>query len=53
MGLLTGSSRRRWRSENAETPDPRQQINQRLWLMRIAVLVAFAAAVARLQLVDA
>jgi len=55
MGLLTNTRRRRWRSENAETADPRQQINQKLWVLRIVVLAAFAVLalqLARLQLVN-
>jgi penicillin-binding protein 2 len=55
MGLLATNRRRRWRSEDPEQPDPRKQINQKLWLLRIAVLAAFAALtvqLARLQLVE-
>ncbi|MBI5284129.1 MAG: penicillin-binding protein 2 [Chloroflexi bacterium] len=55
MGLLSGTRRRRWRSENAETPDPRQQLNQKLWMLRVVVLAAFAVLslqLARLQLID-
>jgi penicillin-binding protein 2 len=55
MGLLSNSRRRRWRSETAEAVDPRQLLNRKLWVMRVAVVVAFAvlvAQLARLQLVD-
>ncbi len=55
MGLLTSHRRRRWRAEVAETPDLKQQLNQKLWALRIAVLIAFAVLavqLARLQLVD-
>jgi len=55
MGLLTNSRRRRWRSEKTETPDSKQQLNQKLWALRIAVLLAFAVLalqLARLQIID-
>ncbi|HYM14061.1 MAG TPA: penicillin-binding protein 2 [Dehalococcoidia bacterium] len=54
MGVLT-NRRRRWRSEYTEAADPRQQINRKLWVMRFAIVLAFAALVvqlARLQIVD-
>jgi penicillin-binding protein 2 len=54
MGLLIGRRQRRWRSEPAETPDPRDQAKLRLILLRLAVLGAFAilaVQLARLQLV--
>jgi len=53
MGLLTTTRRRRWRSEQVEETDPRQQVSRRLWAMRIAILIAFAVLagqLARLQL---
>ena len=55
MGLLTNGRRRRWRTENTETADPRQVLNRKLWVMRVAVVVAFGVLIvqlARLQLVD-
>jgi len=55
MGLLTSTRRRRWRADVTETPDPKHQLNQKLWALRIAVLLAFAvlaAQLARLQLID-
>ena len=55
MGVLTGSRRRRWRSDPVEEVDPRQRLDQKLWLLRIVVLAAFAALslqLARLQLID-
>lgn len=54
MGVLSNTRRRRWRSENTETPDAREQVKIRLLLARIAVLAAFAVLavqLARLQLV--
>ena len=54
MGILANGRRRRWRSEQTETPDPRQQVNRRLLLLYFAVFVAFAALtvqLARLQLI--
>ena len=53
MGLLATNRRRRWRTENPEQPDPRDQLRLRLWLLRIAILTAFAVLtvqLARLQL---
>ncbi|TAK72323.1 MAG: hypothetical protein EPO22_00630, partial [Dehalococcoidia bacterium] len=55
MGLLSTSRRRRWRSEPVEEVDPRQRLDQKLWLLRIIVLAVFAALalqLARLQLID-
>jgi penicillin-binding protein 2 len=55
MGLLSNSRRRRWRSDPVEDVDPRQRVDQRLWLLRVVVLAAFAALalqLARLQLID-
>ena len=55
MGLLSNSRRRRWRSETTEAADPRQLLNRKLWVMRVAVVIAFGVLVgqlARLQLVD-
>ncbi|MDP9238429.1 MAG: penicillin-binding protein 2 [Chloroflexota bacterium] len=55
MGLLTSGRQRRWRAQVEETPDPKQQLNQKLWVLRLVVLLAFVALVvqlARLQLVD-
>jgi penicillin-binding protein 2 len=55
MGLLTTTRRRRWRSEHVETPDPKKDLNQKLWIFRIVVLAAFAALtiqLARLQLMQ-
>jgi penicillin-binding protein 2 len=55
MGILSGGKRRRWRAEYAETADPRQQISQKLWILRIIVLAAFAALaiqLGRLQLIE-
>lgn len=55
MGILTGNRRRRWRAEHEEAADPRQQVNQKLWLLRLVVLAAFAALavqLGRLQLVQ-
>ena len=54
MGVLSNTRRRRWRSENTETPDAREQVKIRLLLARITVLAAFAVLavqLARLQLV--
>lgn len=55
MGLLTSGRQRRWRPEVEETPDPKEQLNQKLWVLRVVVLLAFAALavqLVRLQLVD-
>ena len=55
MGILAGGRRRRWRAAHAETADPREQINQKLWLLRLVVLAAFAALaiqLGRLQLIQ-
>ncbi len=55
MGILAGNRRRRWRAEHAETADPRQQVSQKLWILRLVVLAAFAALtiqLGRLQLVQ-
>ena len=55
MGILAGHRRRRWRSEDVEQPDPRKQLGQKLWILRIVVVIAFAALtvqLARLQLVN-
>ena len=54
MGLAIGSKRRRWRSENAEEPDPKEQVKFKLALVRLAVLIAFGALtlqLARLQII--
>jgi penicillin-binding protein 2 len=54
MGLIATGRRRRWRSENVEQPDPEGQAKLRIWLLRIAVVLAFTALtvqLARLQLV--
>ncbi|HEY8171492.1 MAG TPA: penicillin-binding protein 2 [Dehalococcoidia bacterium] len=55
MGLLTNTRRRRWRSENVEQPDPREQANFRLTFLRLMVILAFVALtvqLARLQLLQ-
>lgn len=55
MGLLTNSRRKRWRTEAAEPADPKQQMNQKLWVLRGAIVLAFVVLgvqLARLQLVD-
>jgi penicillin-binding protein 2 len=54
MGLAIGTRRRRWRSENAEEPDPRTQVRFKLALIRLVILIAFgvlAVQLARLQLI--
>lgn len=54
MGLAIGSRRKRWRSENVEEPDPKEQVKFKLALVRLAVLIAFGALtlqLARLQLI--
>ncbi|HXK32506.1 MAG TPA: penicillin-binding protein 2 [Dehalococcoidia bacterium] len=54
MGILAGSRRRRWRSEQPETDDPRAELNTKLWLFRASIVVAFvvlAIQLGRLQLV--
>jgi len=54
MGLAIGSKRRRWRSENAEETDPREQVKFKLALVRLAVIIAFAVLafqLARLQII--
>lgn len=54
MGLAIGSKRRRWRSENAEEADPREQVKFKLTLLRLVVLIAFGALtlqLARLQII--
>jgi len=54
MGLLT-ANKRRWRSEPAETSDPRDQMRLRMLLLRLAVVGAFAVLtvqLARLQLIQ-
>jgi penicillin-binding protein 2 len=55
MGIIAGNRQRRWRSDNAEQPDPRKQLSQKLWYLRIAVVLAFLALtvqLARLQLMQ-
>jgi penicillin-binding protein 2 len=55
MGILAGNRRRRWRAEHAETADPRQQVSQKLWILRLVILAAFAALtiqLGRLQLMQ-
>jgi penicillin-binding protein 2 len=55
MGLLTANKRRRWRSEQAETSDPQDQMRLRMLLLRVAVVGAFAlltVQLARLQLIQ-
>ena len=54
MGILAGSRRKRWRSEPQETSDPRRDLQIKLWLLRLGIILAFAvltAQLARLQLV--
>ncbi len=41
MGLLSNTRRRRWRAENHETPDPKEQIGLKLTFLRLMVLFAF------------
>jgi penicillin-binding protein 2 len=44
MGLISSAGRRRrWRSENAEAPDPKDVLKRRIWGLRLLVLAAFAA----------
>ncbi len=55
MGILAGSRRRRWRSEQQEAPDPKRELQLKLWLLRLGIVVAFAvltAQLARLQLLN-
>lgn len=55
MGLLTTTRRRRWRSENVETPDPKKDLSHKIWILRIVVIAAFAiltVQLARLQLIQ-
>ena len=55
MGILAVNRRRRWRAEHAETADPRQQVSQKLWILRLVILAAFAALtiqLGRLQLMQ-
>ncbi|MHB8682892.1 MAG: hypothetical protein ACYC9X_01030, partial [Dehalococcoidia bacterium] len=55
MGLLTNTRRRRWRVEPAEQPDPRSQLNGRLNILKLVVVLAFIALgvqLANLQLVQ-
>ena len=54
MGILAGNRRKRWRSEPQEVADPKRELQLKLWLLRIGILVAFAiltGQLARLQLV--
>lgn len=45
MGLLMntpdGRRRKRWRAETQETPDPKEQLGIKLWILRIVVLITF------------
>ncbi len=53
MGILANNKRRRWRSEYTEPQDPKSQLNGKLNLLKLVVIVAFAALtvqLARLQL---
>lgn len=53
MGLLTSTRRRRWRSENVEAPDPKEQVGTKLIFLRVVVVLAFvvlSVQLARLQL---
>ncbi len=55
MGILSTGKRRRWRSENAETADPKEQIGVKLTFLRLMVLLAFGVLtvqLARLQLLN-
>jgi len=55
MGILAGTRRRRWRAETPEQPDPRRDLQVKLWLLRIAIVGAFvvlSVQLARLQLVN-
>src|SRR6478672_5317642 len=55
MGILANNKRRRWRSEYTEPQDPKSQLNTKLNLLKLAVIVAFAALtvqLARLQLMQ-
>ena len=54
MGLAIGTKRRRWRTEPADEPDPKEQIKYKLLILRVAVIIAFAALtvqLARLQII--
>lgn len=54
MGILTGP-RRRWRSEQEEPQNPKRELQIRLWLVRLGILIAFTALtvqLARLQLIN-
>ncbi|MBI5288753.1 MAG: penicillin-binding protein 2 [Chloroflexi bacterium] len=54
MGVLAGNRRKRWRSEPQEVADAKRELQLKLWLLRIGILVAFAVLtgqLARLQLV--
>jgi penicillin-binding protein 2 len=48
VGLLTNGRRRRWRVENTEQPDPEQQVKLKLNILKLVVLLAFAALAAQL-----
>lgn len=55
MGLIASGKRRRWRSEKTEEPNPKEQLNKKLTVLRLAVLLVFAvltAQLARLQLMQ-
>lgn len=55
MGILSTRRRRRWRSENVETADPKEQIGVKLTFLRLMVLLAFGVLtvqLARLQLLN-
>ncbi len=55
MGILANGRRRRWRAEMADEVDPRTRVNQKLWVLRIVIVLAFIALtvqLARLQLVQ-
>ena len=42
MGILSGNNRRRWRSEQPDTSDPKRELQLKLWALRFAILGAFA-----------
>lgn len=55
MGILTGTRRRRWRSDPPGTSDPKRELQVKLWFLRGAIVLAFVALsiqLARLQLID-
>ena len=53
MGILAGTRRKRWRSETPDTSDPKRELQLKLWMLRIGIVLAFVVLgvqLARLQI---